>query len=489
MPSSIPYDHPSLVLGNIINPAVLSKLKQISSLQLKIDAAQDKMNSHVALKRSIGMTINEMLDMNVDASALIEKVKEIDATIVKAATDYATTRLDNETGIQAVKEEMAEIEADESLESPVDFVATRVQKLPLSADSLKLDAQYFSYDENNPAGSVGVIENYIKASTGELGGKASSDIAKTASAQINLQQKNHKLAGTLIITASCTHKNVVLLSPCIIDVDKAIPVWNKMYPGSKINTADEKSVLQITEQEEAEDSKSFSILSGAAYGSSFVGMVHILKQDTSPNSLSLLALANSLQERITVGKWFTENSGGFGIDSAFADDIKNLLNTQKITAHITVVVMGAIPSIKSNQLQMGVKGLTDFDFGKLTSGLSSISNVTSSGKKTVEQSADAAKTGSQVFAMQGAIIQSIMSGLGTIDQGANKTMDINSMMTAFEDYLQEVKKGESGVPVNFYLKTITQQQLAQLWMDKYYPDQTNGAADPAAQNQESNQSS
>ena len=473
MPSSIPYDHPSLVLGNVINPQILAKLKQISSLQSKIDAAQDKMNSHVALKRSIGMTVNEMLDMNVDAKALIEKVKEIDDTIIKAAADYAAARLTNENAIQAIKEEMAEMEADEALESPVDFGATQVQKLPLSAESLKLDAQYFSYDENNSGGSTGVIENYIKESTSAIGNKASSDIAKAASAQINLQQKNHRLSGTLIITASCTHKNVSMLSPCVIDVDKAVSVWNRIFPDDKISTADKKSVQQVADQEESRDSKSISILSGAAYGSSFVGMVHLLKQDVGPSSLSLLALAGSLQERMTVGKWFTENSGGFGIDSTMADDIKNLLSTQRITAHITVVVMGATPSIKSNQLQMGVKGLTEFDFGKIASGISSISNITSSEKKTVEQAADAAKTGSRVFAMQGSIIQSIMSGLGTIDQGANKTMDINSMMTAFEDFLQEAKKGESGVPVHFYLKTLTQQQIARLWSQKYYPDEEN----------------
>lgn len=474
MPSSIPYDHPSLVLGNIINPLVLQKLKQIAGLQAKIDAAQDKMNSHVALKRSMQMTIDEMIDMNVDVSALQEKLQEIDDSIVNAAIGYTTARLTNETGIQEIKEQIADLETDDTVESPVELSTETIKQIPLSSDSIKLDAQYFSYDDADLSNSAGVIEKYIKDSTSSLGGKASSDISRTASAQISLQQKNHSLSGTLIITASCTHKNAALISPWVLDVDKAIAGWNKMYPAARINTADEKSVYALTKEEEAKESSSYSILSGVSYGSSFVGMVHILKQDLNKidNMPSLTTLADSLQERLTIGNWLEEASGGFGIDTSFSDDIKNLLNTQRITAHVTIVVMGCIPSIRSNQLQMGVQSFADFDSGKLVSGLSSISNATSSEKKTVDQAASAAKTGGQVMALQSATIQSVMTGLGKIDQGANKTMDINSMMVAFEDYLQEVKKGASGVPVGFYLKTISQRQLAQLWMDKYYPDKS-----------------
>ncbi len=480
MSASIPYDHPSLVLGNVINPLILGKLKEISGLQSKTDAAQNKLNSQIALKRNIGMTINEMVDLNADVSKLIEKMQDIDKAIGEAAEEYISVRLSNEVSIQGIKNELADIPADD-FESPVDFVASKPTPLSLSSNSLKLDAQYFSYDETNPAGSVGAIENYIKESTSDLGGKASSDISKTASAQINLQQKNHKLSGTLIITANCTHKKIVQLLPCVVEVDKAIPLWNKMYPDARISTASNEKMEALSQQEETKDSKSFSILSGAAYGSSFVGMVHILKQDSSPNSLSFLDLAKSLQDRLTVGKWFSESTGGYGIDSSFAATIKNLLNTQKITAHVTMVVMGAIPSIESRELQMGVNGMTDFNFNKLTAGVSSISNATSSATKTVEQAAEAAKTGAQVTAIQGAVIQNLMSGLGTIDQEANKTIDINSMMKAFENYLQEVKSGDSGVPVNFYLKTVTQQQLARLWLNKYRPDQPNSNPQVPAQ--------
>src|SRR5579859_4253650 len=118
MPSSIPYDHPSLVLGNIVNSAILSKLRQINTMQAKIDVAQDKVQSFIAMKRSLGMTINELLNMEVDISGLMDKIKDIDAAIVKAATEYSVVRLSNETSIQALREQIGEEETGDLVESP-----------------------------------------------------------------------------------------------------------------------------------------------------------------------------------------------------------------------------------------------------------------------------------------------------------------------------------------------------------------------------------
>lgn len=470
MPSSIPYDHPSLTLGNVVDPALLALLKQLGALQSKIDAAQDKMNSHILLKRSLDMTVAELQAMNIDTSGLAAKISEVEKSILDAAAGYATVRLENETKIQEAKEQIAETDTVEGIESPVDFESTGLRQFPLSSDSIKFDAQYFAYDDTDPSGNIDAIEKYIKESAGALGNRASKDIAKASSGQIGLQQKNHALSGTLIITANCTHKKSVLLSPCVIDVDKAIAAWNRIFPGSRIDATNEEKLRELSAQEENKESPGLSILSGASYGSSFVGMVHILKQDGAGKGSSLTALANSLQEKLTISGWLKEASGGFGLDQSFTDDIRNLLNAQRITAHITVVVMGCIPSVRSNQLQTGVRTFADVDTGKLTSGLSSITNATSSDKKTVGQSANAAKTGAQVLSMQNATIQSVMSGLGKIDQSANKMLDINSMMIAFEDYLEQIRKGDSGVPVSFYLKTLSQQQLAKLWLDKYYPE-------------------
>src|SRR6185503_9700538 len=118
MPSSIPY-HPSLTLGNIADPAALATLLEISGCQTVIDTTYEKLKSFISLKRSIDMTIQELANMNIDTAELVSKSAEIDTSITKAATDYSSVRMEQETKIQELKGKVQMIGV--SVESPVDF--------------------------------------------------------------------------------------------------------------------------------------------------------------------------------------------------------------------------------------------------------------------------------------------------------------------------------------------------------------------------------
>lgn len=88
----------------------------------------------------------------------------------------------------------------------------------------------------------------------------------------------------------------------------------------------------------------------------------------------------------------------------------------------------------------------------------------------MDKSAESARTGQQMISLKNAQIQGVLSGLSEIDNKANKVLDINSMMNAFEDYIDKALNGQLGMPVNYYLKPITKSQLAQMWVDKYFPN-------------------
>ena len=62
-----------------------------------------------------------------------------------------------------------------------------------------------------------------------------------------------------------------------------------------------------------------------------------------------------------------------------------------------------------------------------------------------------------------------MTGLKDAQTEDNKILDINSLMTAFEDYVDKAIAGDIGVPITYYLKPITASQLAQMWVAKYFP--------------------
>lgn len=471
MPSTIPFD-PSLVLGNIVDAKVLKAVEDISAAQAPMDAAQDKLNALIAMKRSLDMTAQELLGMSVDSTELMKESDKLGKDISTAAKEYADAKIKGEQAILPLKSGLKMVAS--SVESPIDYVRTQIKKMPLSADSLKMDAQYFSFDENKQSSNstLSSIKAFVSASTSFLGDEYSTEAATAASTQISRQLENHKVAGTLIITAACTHKDAVLLAPFALDVDKAIRVWNTVYKDGKdkIKVDSVASMQKIAAEEGTTDEKFLSILSGATYGSSFIGMVHVLRTESTQSSQSMVSLAASLQDQFEVGGWFANASGGFGVDSSFANDVKNLLSAQNINSHVTVIATGAIPSIKSNQVQIGVKTFADFDPAKMMGNLATLANATTNDKNSVYGAAAAARTGQQMLAIQGSTVSNVMLGLDKIDDGANKMLDINSMMTAFEDYVDRAIGGEIGVPINYYVKSISRAQLAEMWVAKYYPN-------------------
>jgi hypothetical protein len=77
VPTTIPYD-PSLLLGSIVDQTRIDNLKKIADAQKPIDAAQDKLNAYILQKRSLDMTMQEMINMNVSADGLKDLVDEIE---------------------------------------------------------------------------------------------------------------------------------------------------------------------------------------------------------------------------------------------------------------------------------------------------------------------------------------------------------------------------------------------------------------------------
>jgi hypothetical protein len=468
MPSTIPYD-PSLALGNLVSQAKLDNLIQIGKLQAPADSAEAELNSLIALKRSVDMTIQELINMNIDASDLMKESQDVGKKVGEAAKAYAKAKIEAETKTQPLKARIAEV--SDSVESPIDYNRTQVKKLPLSADSMKMNVQYFSFDENSQTSGThsATISSFVSGEVNELGDSYSGQVSASVSAQMNSQHSRHSIAGTLVISVSCTHKDAVLLFPFCLDVDKAIRVWNAVYRDDMIKTDSMATLTKIAAQANTKEEKALTLLSGATYGSCFIGMVHILNTTDTRSSETMYAIASKLQAQFKIGGWFESASGGFGINSSFANDAKNLLSSQNITSHCSLVTVGSIPSIKSNSVQMAVKGFTDDDGSKAMTMLQKIQNATATDQDSVDSSAAAARTGNQMIALKNSTVTAALGGLADIDKLQNQVIDTNSMMTALEDYVTKCLSGNIGAPINYYLKPISKSELAQMWVAKYYP--------------------
>jgi hypothetical protein len=474
MPTSIPYS-PSLVLGAIVDPAAMENLLAMSAVQTPIDAAQETLNSFISMKRSLDMTVQELINMSIDPKDLIKKLQEVDGDVEKAATAYATTRLEQELKLQPLRAKMQMVNSNQ--ESPIDYNRTLIKTMALAADSLKMDAQYFSFDENeeNNSNTISNIKSYVSGSTSILGSSASFDLARTAVNQVSKQRQLHKISGTLVITASCTHKAAQVLAPLYLDVDKAIRVWNRLFPSAndKIHI-DEAMIQQIADQEGTPAEKSFHIISGATLGSSFVGMVHVLTTEDTTSEQDVTDRARDVASRLSLGSAIAGLKGGFGSDKDVAQDIKAMLSKQNINSHVTLITAGYIPTLKSSMVSVGVKQFANFDPNAMMTDLLKLSEFTGAEHKSVQQAATAARTKGEFVQLKTAAITSVMQGLSKLDDGQNKMLDITSMMVAFEDYVKAAtgvdENVKIGVPINYYTKPITRTQLAQMWVAKYYPN-------------------
>ncbi|MBR9919259.1 MAG: hypothetical protein GYB31_00365 [Bacteroidetes bacterium] len=470
MPSTIPYD-PSIVIGNLVHPEDLKRLQQIGDNLADADQKEAELNNLIALKRSIDMTVQELVDMSIDPKDLIKQSQDVGKDITKAAVEYAKAKVKGEKANAKIKGKSL---VQNSVESPIDYNRTDIKYMPLAADSMKLNAQYFSFDENmqDSKTQASSVKAFVSESVSWLGDNVSSQASASVQTQMNSQYSRHSISGTLVISISCTHKNALLLAPFILDVDKAIRVWNQVYPSSSIKPDDVSALMKISKEDNtSKDAKEhLTLISGATFGSCFIGMVHVLNTTTTQSSEKMKSIAASLQSQFSVAGWFSKVSGGFGVDSSFSNDAKSLLSAQNIQSHCTLTTVGAIPSIRANDVAMAVKQFATFDGAESMDKLSQLQNATAGDKDSVDKAATDARTGAQMMAMENTKIKGVLEGLAPLQEKANKILDINSMMVGMEDYIDKAMADNfQGVPINYYTKPITKGQLAQMWVAKYFP--------------------
>ena len=230
MPSTIPYS-PSLTLGSVITPSVMEALTKISHAQAPIDAAQENLSSLISLRRSLDMTRQELVDMRISPAELDASLIKVNADIDAAASHYAAVRMTQEDALLELRTGMPPVMA--SPESPVDFnhERTQIKQVAIGADNLKLEVQYFSFNENaqDARNQLNKVRGFITATASTAGSDAngaSLELANAATEQISQQISTHNIAGTLVIAASCTHRNASMLAPLYLDVDKAT-LWRE----------------------------------------------------------------------------------------------------------------------------------------------------------------------------------------------------------------------------------------------------------------------
>ena len=451
-----------------MDPADIDNLKVISSAERPVDIAQDTLNDTIRAKQKLQMTYTELANLGLSQTQLASldtQMTALDDTLAKNAGDYAKAVLTSQTNIAAGKAKIATL--SEQPESPVDWNKTEIKKIELSSNTMNMDVQYIrneDEDDGSNAHADNVAASVSAAVSSVFGFKAAASVATNVANTTLATTSAHNIIGTLVITAACTHKMATELAPFIMDPEKAIDAWNQTYP-SDIIPSDPTAMAALIN---VDNKNKLHILSGKTIGSSFVGLVHFEQHENTDSSQNSNASTKAANASFEYGGWFADYEGKFGITKDVSDNVKKMFSTTNVTSHCSLITMGLIPSIKSNLIKTTVNTLKP-DATEVMSQLSAIQGATDSTVKTIGSSASDAKVGSQYIELNNSYITNVVSNLGVIENNNNQVIDTNSLMTAFDDYVQQATKGEDGVPINFFIREITKSAIVKAWMKKFNP--------------------
>jgi len=486
MPTSIPAEK-GIVLGSIIHPKRIEYFQKVGQIEEPMNVIEDQLETLIASTRNFEAIYNEMVNMGVEQEDLMKikgEQQKLRKEMAKTAINLGNATIMSQNKLRLLREREGAKLSHVVPSSPVDWSQTEMKHLPLAADSMNLDVHYFRNE-----GELGKVNSHAHAvsnhvsrtfSAGQAGGKRNSDLGKSAHNAMLKQTNNHKLEGTIIITAQCTHKSAIVMDPFILNPIKAVTAWNMMYPKDVIET-DPKSIYSTALAKSTATPKKMHILSGTTMGSSFVGMVHILKEEKTKSAQSNASLAKAMRQEMSTYLVMSEQAGSFGPAEQASDGMKRLLSSSGVKNHCNLVTEGIIPNISSNKMLTTVKTLKPTAREVMTqlSAIQGASDGVING--TMDSMASKAKTGAQFMKLNSEYIKDTVSALGKHDVENNQILDMNALMSAFTDYVEKAIEGSAGSPVTMDIREIEKRDIASSYINKYYPNGASGDIDNLGQ--------
>lgn len=486
--STIPYD-PSLVLGMIIEPKRIKDLELIANAQKQTDNARNRVNELLRQKLSMDMIKRELITLGAGPDQLKDledSIEEILKEVVNTSGDLAKAGINTAREVSKIKNDQDQKQISSSLDSPIDLKQSSLDSQPLAADSMNMDVQYFRSEESKDSSNdhAEAVSAFVSTRISEfLGPTVGAQMGTASNRSVDSTSKSHKILGTVVVCANCTLKSVRMFSPLVLDVDNAIDSY-ATYMGEEFPIQDRKLMRKIALQptEPGSTENAMPVLAGASFGASFVGFVHFTKTEKTSSFQAARSLAEQAEADVQEGLFLASVTGSLGLSSQDTDSLKKLLSNSEIQSHCSVITMGVIPTIKSNKVITAVKELKGGPKEHMAQ-LAAMQGASNSSLVSMGKQANDAKRSASLEQMSTDYITASVDALSDVDKSENQVIDMNSMMTAIDSFVEEVRKGgDIGVPINYYIKYITKTTIAREWMKKYHnellhpkDDKENGA--------------
>lgn len=443
------YFHPTLRLGDIARTEVVEMLDGIAAREAEVEAARSRVDDAARLRRTLALLRAELAGTGADPTAVDAKIAEAAAAATLAVQSYAETELRAAAAVDALKRSLSALGAVSLPDTPVDMERSRLDCRPLAFDSLRLDSGYFSFGSDVRTDNLANVERFIRAMP-----CGSDGLGREVCSQICDQIERHDICGTLIITADCTHRNVRMFSPLVIDADRAVAAWNALglHP---IDTSDRALVAAAAAES---DEGYLPIVSGVVCGSGFVGMAHLSRSE-SGGAGSLDELARQLDSRLKAGGWLANASGATGVDADILADVRALLAANSVSCHISIVSNGVIPTLKSGEMAASVGSLAERCLGD--------DELHDDGDAaSVDDGARMARRNALLGRIESGRIGSMLEALGKADAAKNRTFDISTLIEALDSYISRAGEPDSssGVPVSYRITKLRRAEIAAMWL-------------------------
>lgn len=480
MANSIPYD-PTLVLGNLIDPVKIDQLKAIAEVQKPTELALARFNGLTAQAYKIDMIYREMENLSVRSDALKKinnKRNELKNETAKAAIALAKSIIETENQTTELILASDQSQISVNIESPLDYDNSKVEKFPLAFDALQFDVQYVRVETSEDSTKAS-SSNTSSTAADTLRVLVASHSAMTANsvAETSLSQySQHNIEGTIVICAHATHKNAHIIEPLVLDPKKAVKAWNYNFPDDRIQVDPQSIMAAAFEPEEGGEGekKVLNLLSGCTRASTFVGMVHILQQESTESSQKARSTARTVQESLEVDLFIASIGASSGRSSSSSNTASKLLSTSTLQNHASIICNGIIPSIVADSVTTTVKNLKPSP-GEVMQSLGAISNATDSAvNSSIEAFAGSGKVGADYMKLDGEFIKNTVHNLGEYTNDKNRVINTNTMFEAFSDFVRKAMAGDAGVPNNFFTKELTKADIAKEYMIKFYPNGATG---------------
>ncbi|MET0105705.1 MAG: hypothetical protein ABW072_11270 [Sedimenticola sp.] len=459
----------NLAIGDVVPKQRLDQMQKIAKLHAPVDAAESALASVEEASYQVKSQVligDNITDGNEVAE--IEKVlKEARKNAIKAKAKYA---------IALGKQKFTPITS--MVESPVNFNRSELKTLPLSSPSGNISVRSFSLEENdeNAVSHLGQIREFITAELKGLSHSISSEAVISAQQQATDTLALHTIENTTVIVCKANLRNALLFMPLHLDPDKTVRAWNATYPDSVINTND------MSDLEEAlgdKDKRMMYLVSGQKHGALFIGLIHELKEQKTLTTQDVQNKAQSAQAQLEWGAFIASASGGIGVDSQTAESIKSLASKDRMRAICNITTRGYLPKIVSTKVNSVVKSFAeDISPARDMELLLQAQNSVGENKNSLSESAQIARTGQALSALQTQRVESAISAVSELDVKENSVIGVTSVMSAFENFVETVMSSDAdnvGFPSEQMLKPITKEDVCRIWLKHYYPNKYNRA--------------